>query len=260
MKGLGVGMLGKRMETFWKRFSKANFLYLTMATQRHWQLLQSAFKKASAHLQEHSDTRVSKTQCAEEIATFITEDFGFSINERTLRNYWNSLEKNPEQNPIQSEVLEGLSRYLGYHSYSNWIIANDMRVPTAALPNNRKLYWIAGICVVLIVVLVSFYYATKQRWMAWKEDHYEETDFDSKLLQTGVLKPYDASLLESFKKVHKDSIAQFFSADGSPLIWYGKNPEGEYEYFTDLDRHPETGKSLKEITQYIIEHHIENRK
>ena len=66
--------------------------------------------------------------------------------------------------------------------------------------------------------------------------------------------------MESFKKVHKDSIAQFFSADGSPLIWYGKNPEGEYEYFTDLDRHPETGKSLKEITQYIIEHHIENRK
>lgn len=39
-------------------------------------------------------------------------------------------------------------------------------------------------------------------------------------------------------------------------LWYGKNNSGEIEYFTALDKHPKTGKTLKKITDYMIRKYI----
>ncbi|WP_435682498.1 hypothetical protein [Nonlabens sp.] len=48
----------------------------------------------------------------------------------------------------------------------------------------------------------------------------------------------------------------FFKSDNSVRFWYGKNKKKEIEYFTDLGLHPETGKTLKPITGYMIEKYI----
>ena len=39
----------------------------------------------------------------------------------------------------------------------------------------------------------------------------------------------------------------------NPLVWYGKSPnKREYEFFNHPGLHPETGKTLKPISKYII--------
>ena len=45
-------------------------------------------------------------------------------------------------------------------------------------------------------------------------------------------------------------------AKSQPLILYGKNAAKEYEYFTHPGLHPETGKTLKPISRYIIKKYI----
>jgi len=35
-------------------------------------------------------------------------------------------------------------------------------------------------------------------------------------------------------------------------IWYGRNIKKELEFFTSLGLHPETGKTLDPITDYMI--------
>ncbi len=50
-----------------------------------------------------------------------------------------------------------------------------------------------------------------------------------------------------------------FKEDDSVRIWYGKNREGELEYFSSQGLHPQTGKTLKPITRYMIEKYICNR-
>jgi len=44
--------------------------------------------------------------------------------------------------------------------------------------------------------------------------------------------------------------------NGTPKIFYGKNKKGNYQWFTDLAKHPETGNSLKPIMEYMIEKYI----
>ena len=44
--------------------------------------------------------------------------------------------------------------------------------------------------------------------------------------------------------------------DGSERLWYGKNKNKELEYFTAFGKHPETGKTLKPITKYMIAKYI----
>jgi hypothetical protein len=51
---------------------------------------------------------------------------------------------------------------------------------------------------------------------------------------------------------------EFFNEDGSVKLWYGKNKNKDLEYFTALGLHPETGKTLKPITQYMIDKYICN--
>ena len=48
----------------------------------------------------------------------------------------------------------------------------------------------------------------------------------------------------------------FTSKKGDVKIWYGKNIVKELEYFSLLGVHPETGKTLKPITEYMIKKHI----
>jgi len=43
---------------------------------------------------------------------------------------------------------------------------------------------------------------------------------------------------------------------GKPCVWYGKSFDGSYDCFTAPGLHPETGKKLKPITEYIVKKHL----
>lgn len=71
-----------------------------------------------------------------------------------------------------------------------------------------------------------------------------------------VVKPINRLELKNMRKVEVYAAYRFFSEDGKPLIWYYKNKEDEYEYFTAPGLHPTTGETLRKITPYIIQKYV----
>lgn len=99
----------------------------------------------------------------------------------------------------------------------------------------------------------------ENKCMAWAQNHYEEVSCDITLHKTYGTKvePYDAKLVANFKKINVSMATDFFAPiTNKPLIWYVKNKEGEIEYFTSPGLHPITGKTLDEITSYIIQKYV----
>ncbi|MBW2937549.1 hypothetical protein KXJ69_05495 [Aureisphaera sp. CAU 1614] len=225
-----------------------------MANNYHLTILEDAFKKASDSLEKSGVGRVSKTQCAEELALYISEETNFPITNKTLRNYLNDLSEKRTFYIPQQKVLEGLSKYLGYNDYLEYVNSKDNSYFLWIKERWKPLFF--AMMLLLAISFGTYKYFTMPKCMIWKEDHFEKSHCDIDSVAKQKVIPYDANLLLRFKKVHKDSINTFFTPNRDPLIWYGKNFKGEYEYFTALGFHPETGKTLKPITDYIIDKYI----
>ena len=92
--------------------------------------------------------------------------------------------------------------------------------------------------------------------MVWEKTKYVEVDFEMERYELNQLKLYKSEQIENFKKVSPNCETVFFNEDGEEIIWYGKNKNGELEYFSLYGKHPETGKTLKPITDYMIRKYI----
>ena len=93
--------------------------------------------------------------------------------------------------------------------------------------------------------------------MKWEGDHYEAVDCKNEKLGTGNLTSVvvlNEDLL-TFKKIEVNTNTIFFKK-GKPIVWYGKSFGGKYEYFNQPGLHPETEKTLKPISEYIIKKYI----
>lgn len=108
----------------------------------------------------------------------------------------------------------------------------------------------------IITAFLIYNSLTIQRWMVWQKDHYVKTKFDTEKLSSGELKLYNPDRIEHFFQVQPDCDYSFFKEDGNENLWYGKNANKELEFFTDMGLHPETGKTLKAITEYMVVKHI----
>ncbi|MEA9415885.1 hypothetical protein [Flavobacterium sp. PL02] len=99
----------------------------------------------------------------------------------------------------------------------------------------------------------------EENCMVWNKDHYEEVPCDNVSNTMTLLSPIvmkkEEGLISNFKKIEACDTTSFFKM-GKPCIWYGKSFDGTYEYFTAPGLHPETGKTLRPITQYMIDKHI----
>lgn len=94
--------------------------------------------------------------------------------------------------------------------------------------------------------------------MTWADSLYIPVSCDeSPISKYGTqVKPLDPMELKNMHKVEVDAAYLFFSEDGKPLIWYYKNKEHVYEYFTAPGLHPSTGETLRKITPYIIQNYV----
>lgn len=95
--------------------------------------------------------------------------------------------------------------------------------------------------------------------MAWADSIYVEVPCAAKpYSQYGTnVESLDEVKLKSLKKVKVNMATQFFAEKtNKPLIWYYKNKDGEIEYYTAPGLHPITGKTLREITPYIIQTYV----
>jgi hypothetical protein len=89
--------------------------------------------------------------------------------------------------------------------------------------------------------------------MQWNENHYEAVDCSNDKLGLGQLSlvvPADEQIMK-LEKLDPMKALVFFKNE-KPIVWYCKK-DGEIELFNQPGFHPETAKSLKPITNYIIQ-------
>lgn len=67
------------------------------------------------------------------------------------------------------------------------------------------------------------------------------------------------TLLLEFRKMKVDTQTLFFDKKGSPKVWCIKNPNGTLEFYNNPGLQPETGKTLKPISKYIIQEYVINK-
>ncbi len=212
-------------------------------------LLLKAFEKAESILQSRKSTHL-----AQHLSDYIQEQSGEPYGEKSLRNHYKAA-KNGNPIDLKKFVANALGSYLGYANFEEYVMANPVE------PQKKKGLWtqykvpIIGLLIVLISAFV-YHTLTKERWMVWQEDQYMEVSFDENLLQQGLLKVYKEERITDFKKIKVDCNTAYKTPDGSALVWYGKNPAGKLEYFTSPGLHPETSKTLKELSKYMFDKHI----
>ncbi|AUC81718.1 hypothetical protein [Lacinutrix sp. Bg11-31] len=113
------------------------------------------------------------------------------------------------------------------------------------------------ITILLILSTLFLVHINRTRWMIWQENQYIEVGFNVEKYNLNQLKVYKKERILSFKQIESPNCkTAYFKENGSENVWYGKNTKRTLEYFTALGLHPETGKTLKKITKYIITTHI----
>lgn len=139
-----------------------------------------------------------------------------------------------------------------------------------------KWLFLGSFCIIFLIMLMTWLFQTdgifkrkqidnglnaelENRCMTWAINRYEEVSCNTKPYSeygTEVL-GYDEVKIKNFKKIDVNMATEFFaSTNNKPLVWYTKNKNGEIEYFTSPGLHPITGKTLDEITTYIIQKYV----
>lgn len=238
----------------------------------HKDLVLESFKKANSFLVEKGVPTPSKTSVAELLSDYIDQECDFQFGERRLRDYYNEALKNEVVEVKQQAVRDGLAKYLGHKDFRDFLITTteietnleDKTHTQTGLKGNSTFisnFIKRNRTTVLIIIgcLIAFLFfntITKEKWMVWDGNRYVETDFNSHKVKNREIFLYNDNQVAHFKKIQVSCDTQFFNTDGNARFWYGKNRNGNLEYFTELGKHPETGKTLKPITQYMIDKYI----
>ena len=231
----------------------------------HRDIIVSAFAKAKKEAFEEHGIQVSTNKAAERISEFISVNSKVPFGAKSLRLLHSKTKDASESVEIkQPQVVIALCNYLAYDSYEAYALSKKGRQEIESkptVPSGPKSFismhkWPLSIFLFILTGSGVYFMTNKQRWMIWDQTHYIEVPFDAEALQNGQLKLLKQDKIENFKKVHLSCKDVLFNPDESARFWYGKNAKKELEYFTDVGLHPETGKTLKPLSKYMIEKYI----
>lgn len=113
--------------------------------------MEQAFAKVSARLQEYRDGVVSKTDCANTLAKFITNNTGYAIGDAAIEAYWDTVESGISFHIPEMEVLNGMAMYLDFPNYETWYVAQEVKQQEEVNDPRRK--WLLFLIIAMIVVL-----------------------------------------------------------------------------------------------------------
>lgn len=161
----------------------------------------------------------------------------------------------------EKEVLENKEETMEVDSIGDEEVGGRMNA-AAIVPNKKQKNWI----IITVITIVMFLgglvtnrlISDKPGCMFWDQSHYKAIDCDSQVLGLGSFRkivPVQEHLFRHFKKIEVNPETIFFQ-NNKPIVWYGKNLKGTYEYFTYSGEHPETGKYLRPITNYHINKYV----
>lgn len=219
----------------------------------HSQLILDAFEKVKS-----KEGITVKTNIAKFLSDYIDENTESVFGERSLRIQHNKANEGNEI-LLKEYVADGLSMYLGFDNYNDYYRSHnkgDFKLASKAINKNFKTLIVGGVLAILIIVGVVFLNSDSNRWMVWENDRYVEVKFDAKKYNLNQLKIYKSDRIENFRQVELNCDSDFFNEDGSVRYWYGKNKNKEINFFSSLGLHPLTGKTLKPITNYIINKYV----
>ncbi|MFD0993188.1 hypothetical protein [Tenacibaculum geojense] len=223
----------------------------------HNVLIQLAFDKMKNDHFKNEGLNLTKTQTSKRLSELLLDDYKVCFGDKRLRDIYNNKAKIK-----QVDVLKALCDYLGYDNYNAFLESNNLNEKgrvNASFSNTIfkfKQPLLISLTVLICLIMVYFFTVDQQRWMVWKVDHYEEVDFDTKKYKLNQLKLFKEERINNFKKIEATCDTNFFDDKGNVKVWYEKNRNGKLDLFTSLGLHPETGKTLKPITRYMIKKYI----
>jgi len=226
----------------------------------HKKLVIDSFEKAKATLINKSGIIPSVTRVLETLSDYLYNN-KTPFSYKSLETLYRTAIKNSTTEIKQPKVVNALCNYMGYKDYVDFYNKNKEYLIDSELDHSLKekvgvifkknKIRILIISVILFVLLIGSS-INQPRWMVWNNDHYIEVNFDLKKYDIGELKVYRKERIKYFKKIKANCEVEFFDKSGDVKIWYGKNRQSDLELFTSIGLHPETGKTLKPITKYMI--------
>lgn len=135
---------------------------------------------------------------------------------------------------------------------------NKTRIPLKFFKSKNALYGIIAMVLILLIGFCLYQETNEEQCMIWKNTHYEvvncEQTFSTFMVQNQII-PKNDKLLRNFKKIDVTKKTIFFDRKNDPLLWYSKTRNG-IEFFNQPGIHPETGKTLKPVTPYILNKYV----
>ncbi|KUJ60837.1 hypothetical protein AR687_15630 [Flavobacteriaceae bacterium CRH] len=104
--------------------------------------------------------------------------------------------------------------------------------------------------VMCLSIIAGYFIFFNKQCMQWSGDHFEKVDCDLKAngFITSSIEPFDEVKFE-LKKVNVCDTTNCF-INGKSVIWYAKTDNGA-DFFNTHGIHPENGKALRPVTEYI---------
>ena len=215
--------------------------------------LQDIFEKA----QNETGIESLRGRC-EYISETVLEDYKYPISYKSLERYFKG-----ETTP-KGETKDVLAKYLGYVHFKDYLLKNQDSEPTkkeaqadakisSAINGVRQWILIGLIPIVAGAGYVGFV-SGKKECMVWKEDHYEVTTCTGQTNEE-IFKEYK---LKNFRQIEVSDTTTFFK-NAKVQVWYDKTNK-ELTFFSGPGINPENGKTLRPITNYMIEKYVYSRK
>jgi hypothetical protein len=238
------------MESIWNRYGKEfplvfHIYFCSFKKEKIIDVFNHIIKEVFAKAEEETGFKAITT-LANHISEELLEDYKFQLNPKSLRNYHKAMTTN-EDVGMSMKVVNALCQYLGYKNLKDYNSKQPKQSSKLVISKEKGLLGI-------LIVAASYFGidSFQKKCMVWVENsHYEKI----KCEEANAV-PIETDLLLKFKRIDPDCNYPFFNLNGTANLWYGKSINGEYEYFSYLAGHPITGKTLKEITPYMIKEHI----
>jgi len=131
------------------------------------------------------------------------------------------------------------------------ILFKEKKIPGTALPETMVVMAITSI-LILIPAYILVDNIIDNDCMIWVNGHYEKTKCSGKKLEKKFVK----EVVKNFKELKLLCKDDTFFLNEEPVVWYDKS-KTIMTYFTAPGIHPINRKTLKPITQTIIDNHIE---
>jgi len=123
-------------------------------------------------------------------------------------------------------------------------------------PKSKKMRYLGITAVLIGLGLIIYLSLPKKDCIQWSGDHYDKVSCDLKIQGIGTFnspEPYDERII-NLRRIKVSDTSVFFKNEKA-IVWYTKVGDS-IQFFNTHGNHPENGKALKPVTQYIIDKYV----